>query len=187
MKLVVGLGNPGREYEATRHNIGFMIIDRLAEKWAVTVSKNQNKALVGEGKFNGEKVVLVKPMTYMNLSGEAVGALMRWHKLDPADIIVVYDDLDLQPGKLRIRGQGSAGGHNGIKSIIQHLGTDIFPRLKVGIGRPHPGQDSASYVLNRFNSEERDLMVQTIALAAEAVEAVITHGVTQASNVYNGS
>lgn len=187
MKLIVGLGNPGREYEATRHNIGFMVVDSLSEKWAIPVSKNQNKALVGEGKFNGEKVILVKPVTYMNLSGEAVGALMRWHKLSPEDIIVVYDDLDLQPGKLRIRGKGSAGGHNGIKSIIQHLGTDVFPRLKVGIGRPYPGQDSANYVLNRFNSGERDLMVQAIVRAAEAVEAIITHGVTQAANLYNGS
>ena len=186
MKLIVGLGNPGREYEATRHNVGFMVVDYLAEKWTATIGKTQLKALVGEGKFNNEKIILAKPITYMNLSGEAVGALLRWHKLGPEDLIVVYDDLDLQPGKLRVRAQGSAGGHNGIKSIIQHLGTDTFPRLKVGIGRPHPGQDTADYVLNRFASGERELMVQTIARAVEAVEVIITQGVIQAANLYNG-
>lgn len=186
MKLIVGLGNPGREYEATRHNIGFQVIDGLAERWSITSGKNQHKAFVGEGKFNNEKVILAKPLTYMNLSGEAVGALLRWYKLGPEDFIVVYDDLDLQPGKLRVRAQGSAGGHNGIKSIIQHLGTDTFPRLKVGIGRPQPGQPSADYVLSRFASPERDLIAQTITRAAEAVEAIITDGVIQAANIYNG-
>ncbi len=185
MKIIVGLGNPGREYEATRHNIGFMVIDKLAAAWDIELSKTQHKALLGEGKFHSEKVILMKPMTYMNLSGEAVGAIMRWHKLKPEDVLVVYDDMDLVPGKLRIRTQGSAGGHNGIKSIIQHLGTEVFTRLKLGIGRPQPGRDSSNYVLQGFSAGEKEIIQEVLHRATEAIELVLTEGAVMASNKFN--
>lgn len=186
MKIIVGLGNPGREYEATRHNIGFMVVEQLARTLGISTGRTKERALVAESQVKGEKVLLVKPLTYMNLSGEAVGALLRWYKLDPADLIVIHDDLDLPPGKLRIRQQGGPGGHNGIKSIIRLLGTEKFVRIKLGIGRPHPGQESADYVLNRFNAEERDLIGEAVAKGAEAVLYLLENGPVAAANLYNG-
>lgn len=187
MKLISGLGNPGREYEQTRHNIGFMVVDRLAEEWDIRLTKTHSKAMYGEGKFQGEKVLLVKPMTFMNLSGEAIGGLLRWYKLTPADLLVIYDDLDLEPGKFRIRTQGSAGGHNGIKSIIQHLGTQEFARLKIGIGRPDPLMATSDYVLSRFAQGERDSLNQMLDKAVEVVSTLLKEGSVQAANRYNGN
>lgn len=187
MRLITGLGNPGREYEQTRHNIGFMVVDRLAEEWDIRLTKSHSKAQYGEGKFQGEKVLLVKPMTYMNLSGEAIGGLLRWYKLTPSDLLVIYDDLDMEPGKLRIRSQGSAGGHNGIKSIIQHLGTQEFDRLKIGIGRPQPMMATADYVLSRFAQGEQDSLVKMLDRAVEAVGSLLKDGAVQAANLHNGN
>ncbi|MDA8235809.1 MAG: aminoacyl-tRNA hydrolase [Clostridia bacterium] len=185
MKLIVGLGNPGSRYEATRHNVGFLVIDRLARELGVTVNKNQNQAMVGQGRFGPDKVLLVKPQTYMNKSGEAVGSLAGYYKVEPEDVIVIYDDLDLEPGRLRIRAKGSAGGHNGIKSIISHLGTEEFPRIKVGIGRPVPGMNSADYVLGFINKEDWPVLDQALNSAMDAVKEIIQHGIIQAMNLYN--
>lgn len=187
MKLVVGLGNPGREYAETRHNVGFMVVDRLAESLGVAVDRRMFKALTGQGLVNGEKVILVKPQTYMNLSGEAVGALLNWYKLTPADLVVIYDDLDLPPGKLRLRPGGGAGGHKGVLSIIHSLGTENFPRIRVGIGRPvEAGIDSVDYVLGRMGSGEAEEMEKALMLAAEAALCVVREGLEQAMNRYNG-
>ena len=186
MKLIVGLGNPGREYAATRHNIGFMVADRLARELGVAVEKKMFKALVGQGRINGEKVALAKPQTYMNLSGEAVGALLNWHKLAAGDLIVIYDDLDLPPGKLRIRPEGGPGGHKGMQSIIQALGTENFTRVRVGIGRPAiPGFESVDYVLGRLEGDDAKVVGEALDLAAEAVLCVVRDGVERAMNLYN--
>lgn len=150
MKWIVGLGNPGTEYAATRHNIGFMAIDSLADRFGIQVRESKCKALIGEGRVGTEKVVLIKPMTYMNLSGEAVRAYMDYYKADIEDFIVLYDDMDTELGKIRLRYQGSAGGHNGIKSLIQHLGTQSFNRVRMGISRPEPGRSIVDYVLSTF-------------------------------------
>lgn len=186
MKLIVGLGNPGREYAATRHNAGFMVIDRLARELGAAVEKKMFKALVGQGQVSGEKVALAKPQTYMNLSGEAVGALLNWYKLTAADLIVIYDDLDLPPGKLRIRPAGGSGGHKGMQSIIQVLGTENFPRVRVGIGRPAvPGFETADYVLSRFAESEAGEVGKSLDLAAEVVRSIVLDGVERAMNLYN--
>lgn len=186
MKLIVGLGNPGREYAATRHNAGFMVIDRLAPDMGVAVEKKMFKALVGQGRIEGEKVVLAKPQTYMNLSGEAVSALLNWYKLTTADLIVIYDDLDLPPGKLRIRSGGGSGGHKGMQSIIQVLGTENFLRVRVGIGRPaEPDFETADYVLSRFGGNEAKEVEEALDLAAEAVRCIVRDGVERAMNLYN--
>ena len=185
MKIIVGLGNPGSRYESTRHNAGFLAVDRLARELGVAVNKNQNQALVGEGRIGPDKALLVKPQTYMNKSGEAVGHLARYYKVEPEDIIVIYDDLDLEPGRLRIRAKGSAGGHNGIKSIISHLGTEEFPRIKVGIGRPVPGMNSADYVLGFISKEDWPVLDEALNDAVNAVKEIAVHGVIQAMNVYN--
>lgn len=186
MKLIVGLGNPGREYAATRHNVGFMVIDRLALELGVAVEKKMFKALVGQGQIDGEKVVLVKPQTYMNLSGEAVGALLNWYKLTAADLIVIFDDLDLPPGKLRIRSEGGAGGHKGMQSIIQVLGAENFHRVRVGIGRPaDPDFETADYVLSRFGADVSKELGEALDLAAEAVRCTVRDGAERAMNLYN--
>jgi len=185
MKIVVGLGNPGSRYEATRHNVGFLVIDRLARELGITVNKSQNQALLGEGRIDSSKVLLVKPQTYMNNSGEAVGSLARYYKVNPEEIIVIYDDLDLEPGRLRVRAKGSAGGHNGIKSIIKHLDTEIFPRVKVGIGRPAPGMNFADYVLGYITKEEWLILDKAMADAAEAVKEIIRFGIEKAMNRFN--
>lgn len=186
MKLIVGLGNPGREYAATRHNIGFMVIDRLARRLGLAVEKKKFKALFGQGQINSEKVLLAKPQTYMNLSGQAVAPLLRWHKLGPADLLVVYDDMDLPPGKLRIRPEGGAGGHKGMESIIMALGTEGFPRLRIGVGKPEvPGFNGASYVLSRLTADDAKTFEESVDTAAEAIHCIVSEGLEKAMNEYN--
>lgn len=170
MKWIVGLGNPGTQYRDTRHNVGFMVIDELAKRWGISVTQSKCKALIGEGNVGGTKVVLIKPMTYMNLSGESVRAFMDYFKAELPDGIVVYDDLDTEVGKLRLRYQGSAGGHNGIKSLIQHLGTQSFNRIRMGISRPQPGIVISDYVLSNFPKAEREKLAEMISNACDAVE-----------------
>jgi PTH1 family peptidyl-tRNA hydrolase len=186
VKLIVGLGNPGREYAATRHNIGFMVVDRLAHKLGLAVEKKKFNALLGQGQIRSEKVLLAKPQTYMNLSGEAVAALLNWYKLGPADLIVVFDDMDLPPGKLRIRPEGSSGGHKGMESIILALGTDLFPRLKIGVGRPEtPGFDGADYVLSRLTAGDVKIFEESVNLAVDAICCLVDEGLETAMNEYN--
>lgn len=182
--LIVGLGNPGRKYQQNRHNIGFMLVDRLAEAASVDLSRLRSKALFGKGQFGGETVMLAKPQTYMNNSGDSVNQLIRFYKIPLPHLLVVYDELDLPLGSLRLRPKGGAGGHNGMKSIIQYLGTD-FPRLRLGIGRP-PGQmDPAAYVLRDFTKEELVLVDQLLGRAQEAVESFIKSGVELAMTRHN--
>lgn len=185
MKLIVGLGNPGMQYAATRHNIGFEVIDSIAETYNISVTKNKYKALIGEGNIAGEKVILMKPQTYMNLSGEAVKACMDFHKISNEDLVVIYDDISLEVGQLRLRQTGSAGGHNGIKNIIAHLGTQAFPRIKFGVGEKPAGWDLANYVLGRFSEEDMKVIGPRIKDAVNATEAIISVGIEKAMNNYN--
>ncbi len=186
MKIIAGLGNPGKEYENTRHNIGFMILEELAKKIGATSFGKEGKALVAKGIIGGEKVLLVKPQTYMNLSGEAIRALLTFYKLDPEeDLIVISDDIDLPVGHIRIRKSGSAGGHNGLKNIILHTGTQDFPRLRMGVGQKPEGYDLADYVLGHFSAEEKALLTEKIELAAQALEMMVEDDVSLAMNRYN--
>ena len=186
MKLIVGLGNPGAEYRNTRHNIGFMVIDKLAEKYRVDVQKKMMRAAIGQCLLEGQKVVLAKPQTYMNLSGQAVVALMNWYKLSPQDLLVICDDLNLDAGRLRLRKKGSDGGHNGLKSITQGLGTGDFPRMRLGIGRPsHPGHEQVSFVLGKFGAQDSDVMAEVIGRAVEAVAVWTVKGIDVAMNEFN--
>lgn len=188
MKLIVGLGNPGEKYAATRHNAGFMVVDRLAAGAGVAVEKKMFKSLVGYGQINGENVVLAKPHTFMNLSGEAVAALMNWFKLGTADLVIIYDDLDLPLGKVRIRPGGGSGGHKGMQSIIQVLGTKGFPRVRIGIGKPlEPCFEAADYVLSNFGPGEIKEVEEALNLAAEAVRCIVMDGVERAMNLYNSA
>jgi PTH1 family peptidyl-tRNA hydrolase len=186
MKLVIGLGNPGPQYEHTRHNVGFRVVDKLAKKLGWRWNEQRSRAMLASGMLGNEKVVLAKPLTYMNLSGQSVGELVRWYKISPEDILVVYDELDLPLGTIRLRPKGSAGGHNGIESIIAHLHTSEFPRLRVGIGRPTNNRiDGASYVLGVPPTDERILLDTAEDRAVEAVELVITQGINTAMNQIN--
>ncbi|PKM81435.1 MAG: aminoacyl-tRNA hydrolase [Firmicutes bacterium HGW-Firmicutes-14] len=186
MKLIIGLGNPGKNYAATRHNTGFMTIDYLAEKLGIKTDKLKFKSLIGEGLVNGEKVVLAKPQTFMNLSGEAVFDMISWYKAEPGDILVIYDDMDLPLGKIRLRMKGGPGGHNGMKSIIYMIQTEDFPRLRIGIGRPEDERfESVDYVLGKFNEEEGKIMTTAVKKAADAVVAALETGVEQAMNEVN--
>ena len=184
MKLVVGLGNPGAKYAATRHNVGFMVVDRLAERIGATVTKKQCSALTTIATIAGEKVCLAKPQTYMNLSGDAVGCLLRYYKLTPSDLLVIYDERDLPLGKIRMREKGSAGGHRGMESIIGVLGTSDFPRLRIGIGRPQE-MGAIEHVLGTFSAEERPIAAEAITRATEAVETALRDGLEAAMNRYN--
>ena len=185
--LVVGLGNPGEKYENTRHNVGFLTVDELAERARVPVQKLKHRALTNTLEVGSVKVLLMKPVTYMNLSGEAVGEAARFYKLPPERVLVISDDVSLPVGKLRIRKGGSAGGHNGLKSIIQHLGTDQFPRIKVGVGqKPHPDYDMADWVLSKFAGEDLKTITEAIRKAADAVECLIQEGPDKAMNRFNG-
>ena len=186
MYMIAGLGNPGKEYNNTRHNIGFAFIDALAQEYDINVMDVKLKALTGKGMIGGQKVLLVKPLTFMNLSGESVREAADFYKVDPEHIIVIYDDISLDVGQLRIRKKGSAGGHNGIKNIIAHLGTQEFPRIKVGVGDKPPRMDLADYVLSRFSKEDREKMEQAFKDAAEAVEVMIAEGPDAAMNQFNG-
>ncbi|PHV70373.1 aminoacyl-tRNA hydrolase [Sporanaerobium hydrogeniformans] len=185
MKLIVGLGNPGTQYMTTRHNIGFEAVDTLAELKGIAMQKNKFKSIIGEGTIGGEKVILMKPQTYMNLSGEALRACMDWHKLTSEDILVIYDDVSLEVGQLRIRKSGSAGGHNGIKSIISHLGGQEFLRIKVGVGEKPAGWDLANYVLGRLSEEEMKVLGPKLKDICDAIEMILIKGPDQAMNTYN--
>ncbi len=186
MVIIVGLGNPKKEYENTRHNIGFMAIDALAEKYNISVLDCKHKALIGKGVINGYKVVLVKPLTYMNLSGEAVRAVIDYYKADAeSELIVIYDDVSLDVGQLRIRKKGSAGGHNGIKNIIAQLGHDVFLRIKIGVGEKPKGYDLADYVLGHFSKEELAVMQESLCKVDGAVNLMLAGEVDQAMNDYN--
>ena len=184
MKIVVGLGNPGSEYSGTRHNVGFMAIDELARQWGISSWKKRNQALVAE--FRGsEPVVLIKPQTFMNLSGVAVGELARWYKVSIEDISVIFDDMDLPLGRLRLRTKGGSGGHRGIESLLTHLGNGNFPRVRIGIDRPPTNWEVVDYVLSSFTSEEQPLLREAITRAAEAAECIVKQGISKAMNVYN--
>ncbi|GAB2718978.1 aminoacyl-tRNA hydrolase [Paenibacillus thermoaerophilus] len=186
MKWIVGLGNPGKPYERTRHNIGFLAVDRLAADWGISVTQSRFKALVGEGQAGGQKVFLIKPMTYMNLSGETIRAFMDFYKTDMTDCIVIYDDLDTPFGQMRLRYKGSAGGHNGIKSIIQHAGTQQFNRVRMGISRPAPGSNIADYVLSNFTKAEWEALPGILNRAAEAVTAALREPFDKVMARFNG-
>ncbi|TXK78237.1 aminoacyl-tRNA hydrolase [Paenibacillus sp. N3.4] len=169
MKCFIGLGNPGKQYEMNRHNVGFMAIDHFAVKWGITSFQNKGKGLLGEGNVNGTKVYLLKPMTYMNLSGESMRAFLDFYKANLEDITIIYDDMDTLFGQIRLRYQGSPGGHNGIKSIIQHAGTQSFNRIRVGVNRPAPGYNIADYVLSNFSKEEMKSIDEVLDLTCEAM------------------
>ncbi|BAD62624.1 MULTISPECIES: aminoacyl-tRNA hydrolase [Shouchella] len=185
MKLVVGLGNPGKKYEHTRHNIGFDIIDRCAQKLDLPLDKQKFKAIYGEKRIGSEKVVLLKPLTYMNLSGEAVRPFMDYFNISNDELVVIYDDLDLPVGKIRLRKKGSAGGHNGIKSLIAHLGTEDFNRIRVGIGRPAHGEPVVHYVLDTYRKEELAFMNEAAEKSAKAIEAWLEKPFLEVMNTFN--
>ena len=185
MKLVAGLGNPGRDYAGTRHNIGFGVIARISDKYNIPLTGKEHKAICGKGMIGGEKVILAQPQTFMNLSGECVRSLVDYYKLESEDIIIAYDDIDLEVGQLRIRSKGSAGGHNGIKNIISHLGTNEFPRVKVGVGGKPEGGDLVRHVLGRFSREDEKVIGEVLDVAVEAVETILSDGVEAAMNLYN--
>ena len=185
--LIVGLGNPGEKYEDTRHNVGFQVIDELAERQGRPVQRLKFKALTGLLTISGEKALVMKPVTYMNLSGEAVRPAADFYKLPPERILVISDDVALAAGRLRIRAKGSAGGHNGLKSIIQHLGTDQFPRIRVGVGeKPHPDYDLADWVLGRPQGEDIKAIDEAVKRAADAVECILTQGLERGMGKFNG-
>lgn len=186
MKLIVGLGNPTAKYDKTRHNVGFEVIDQLSKEYNITVDIAKHKGLYGKGKIEGQSVILLKPMTYMNLSGESVVAVANYFKIEAEDIIVIYDDINLDVGRLRIREKGSAGGHNGIKNIIAHLGTDGFPRIRVGVGMKPPKMDLADYVLSHFTKDEQAMMESGYDKACKALELMVMDDIPKAMNDYNG-
>ncbi len=186
MYIIVGLGNPGEKYAHTRHNVGFEVIDILADRIGIHVDEKKHKGLCGRGVLEGQKVVLVKPQTFMNASGECVRAVADFYKVTEEEIILVYDDISLEPGRLRVRGKGSAGGHNGIKNIIAHLGSQEFPRVKVGIGEKPKGMDLADYVLSHFSKGEWEQMEEAFRNAADAVTVLISQGTEEAMNRFNG-
>lgn len=185
MYLIVGLGNPGSKYAKNRHNIGFRVVESLADSNGIKIDTDKHKGLIGKGAIEGEKVILAKPLTYMNLSGECVRAVADFYKIPMENVIVVFDDISLDVGKLRIRKKGSAGGHNGIKSIIAHLGTQEFPRVRVGVGEKPPRMDLADYVLGHFSAEEKKIMADAVKEAADAACEVISDGIDHAMNSHN--
>jgi peptidyl-tRNA hydrolase, PTH1 family len=183
--LIVGLGNPGSRYDNTKHNVGFETVDLLAYKHNIKVSKLKSKALIGDGTIEGNRVLLVKPQTFMNLSGESVRELMEWYKVPESNLILIYDDIDLAQGKLRVRPKGSAGTHNGMRSVIFQIQTDEFPRVRIGIGKPPEGWDLADYVLSKFTPEERKAVNDSITSAADAVASIIKTGAELTMSRYN--
>ena len=185
--LIVGLGNPGKDYTRTRHNCGFRAIDILADKLGCKIDKGKFQGLYGQTVKNGRKLFLLKPQTYMNLSGRSVLQLSAYFSIPPQRIVVLFDDISLEPGRLRVRKDGSAGGHNGIKSIISELGSQDFPRVKIGVGgKPHPEQDLADWVLSGFTAGEEKLLESALENAADAALCLVEHGVSEAANRYNG-
>jgi PTH1 family peptidyl-tRNA hydrolase len=185
VKVIIGLGNPGKKYEETRHNVGFMTIDKISEQWGIPGQQAKFRALVGEGRIDSQKILLVKPQTYMNLSGEAVAEILHFYKLTADDILVIYDDLDLPLGQLRLREKGSSGGHNGIKSIIQHLATQEFKRIKIGIDRPLPGRSVSDYVLQTFPAGDKESIQQAVELAAKAAAMWAKESFLKVMNRFN--
>lgn len=186
MYIIAGLGNPTAQYEGTRHNVGFDVIDVIAKQYNISVDGRKSRAFIGKGMIEGQKVILVKPQTYMNLSGESIRGLVDYYKIDPeSELVVIYDDVSLDVGQLRIRKKGSAGGHNGIKNIIAHLGTQIFPRIKVGVGEKPKKYDLADYVLGHFSKAEREQMEEGYHNAVRAVELMLTGRIDEAMNEYN--
>lgn len=186
MFIIVGLGNPSKEYEGTRHNAGFEVIDRISDKYNISVDTKKHRALIGKGIIGGQKVILAKPQTFMNLSGESVRSLLDYYKVDEEqELIVIYDDISLDNGQIRIRAKGSAGGHNGIKNIITHLGGQVFPRVKVGVGEKPSKYDLADYVLGHFSKEEQVLMDEGYDHAIHAVEMILEGDISAAMNEYN--
>ncbi|MGH7872369.1 MAG: aminoacyl-tRNA hydrolase [Candidatus Binatia bacterium] len=185
MKLIVGLGNPGKQYERTRHNVGFSVVDRLAHRNGLILNQRRDEALIAEWSVDGQRVVLAKPQTFMNRSGTAVRDLLDEYHGSPDDLIVVYDDLDLPLGRIRLRGQGSAGGHRGILSILEHLAGAAFFRVRVGIGRPPEGADAADFVLSPFDDQESGDAERAVEHAAEAVESLLKDGPRRAMELYN--
>ena len=186
MFVIVGLGNTDKRYEKTRHNIGFDVIDALADQYNIVVKEKKHKALCGTGTIEGRKVLLVKPQTYMNLSGESVAEVMQFYKIDPeSEMLIIFDDISLAPGNIRVRKKGSAGGHNGIKSIIAHTGTQNFMRIKVGVGEKPQGWDLADHVLGRFSSEDRKKVDEAIKDAISAAVLMMQGDVDRAMNLYN--
>lgn len=186
MFIIAGLGNPDRQYEGTRHNVGFDVIDRIADKYNISVETRKHRACIGKGVIEGQKVLLVKPQTYMNLSGESLLSLVYYYKVDEEqEMIVIYDDVSLDVGQIRIRAKGSAGGHNGIKNIIENLGTQVFPRVKVGVGEKPRGYDLADYVLGHFSKGEREVMDEGYDNAVRAVEMILSGRMDEAMNEFN--
>lgn len=185
--LIAGLGNPGKEYEKTRHNCGFRAIDLLAQHLGCRIDRLKFQGLYTQVSYNGKKLILLKPQTYMNLSGKSVLQLSAYFNIPPARIIVLFDDISLAPGRLRVRGDGSAGGHNGIKSIIAEIGSQDFPRVKIGVGaKPTPEYDLAAWVLSTFSASEEKALASSLEWAGEAALAIVDHGVSEAANRYNG-
>ena len=185
MYLIAGLGNPSKTYEGTRHNVGFAMIDAIADAFQIDVTTKKHKAIVGRGVIEGMKVILAKPQTYMNLSGESIREIADFYKIDPENMIIIYDDVSLDVGRLRIRKKGSAGGHNGIKNIIAHLGTDVFPRIKVGIGEKPQGWDLADYVLSKYSKEEQQALREASDDVSGAVKLMVMDNIDAAMNQYN--
>ena len=186
MFVIVGLGNPSREYKGTRHNAGFEVIDRISEKYNISVNIKKHRALMGKGMIHGKKVILAKPQTFMNLSGESVRSLVNFYQVDVAtELLVIYDDVSLGTGQLRIRAKGSAGGHNGIKNIISQIGGQFFPRIKVGVGEKPPTMDLADYVLGHFSKAEQQLMEEGYEMAVCAAETIMEGRIETAMNEYN--
>jgi len=184
MKMIVGLGNPGKDYKDTRHNIGFMVLEELASRYQVEKQESRFDAIIGHIRINSEKILLVKPLTYMNLSGRAVQPLLHWYKLSLEELIVVFDDMDLPAGSLRIRANGGSGGHKGMASISERLASKEFARIRVGIGRPEKGE-AVNWVLGRFNRDEKEIFQNTVRSAADALEIWVKQGIAAAMNAYN--
>lgn len=185
MYLIIGLGNPEEEYSRTRHNMGFDTINKLAEKYGIKVNKNKFNSLYGSGEIEGEKVILLKPQTYMNLSGTAIREVMNFYKLSSKDIIVIYDDLDIEPGTIKIRKKGGPGTHNGMKSVVHEIGTEDFARIRVGIGMPQYKNDLLNFILTKIPEEEYKVLENAIQKAAEAIGEIIKKGIDSAMNQYN--
>ncbi len=186
MFIIAGLGNPDKQYERTRHNVGFDVLDRLADRYDISVDVRKHRAFIGKGIIEGEKVILAKPQTYMNLSGESIKSLVDYYKIDAEhELLVIYDDINLGVGQLRIREKGSAGGHNGIKNIIACLGTQVFPRIRVGVGEKPPGYDLADYVLGHFTRAEREQMDEGYDNAVQAAGLILSGRIGDAMNEYN--
>ncbi|MCM1498914.1 MAG: aminoacyl-tRNA hydrolase [Clostridium sp.] len=186
MKLIVGLGNPTAKYDKTRHNVGFEVIDRLVDQYNIPLDVSKHKGIYGKGRIEGLSVILLKPMTYMNLSGESIREVANYYKILPEDIIVIYDDIHLDAGRLRIREKGSAGGHNGIKNIISQLGTEEFPRIRIGVGMKPPKMELVDYVLSRFSPEDQQLMDRGYERACEALKLLLADNIPEAMNQFNG-